>query len=92
MSKKKTNIYLQRLNSFGQKVEYKYNCISLFSGGGGLDLGAHFAGFKSLLVSDIIPSYTGTIKANLRHVAVYNDDVMGLTAEKIRDIVILHAD
>lgn len=86
MSKKKTNIYLQRLNSFSKEVDYKYNCISLFSGGGGLDLGAHFAGFKTLLVSDIIAAYTETIKANLPHVSVYNDDAMDLTAEKIRGL------
>lgn len=86
MSDKQTNIYLQRLNSFRKEVNYRYNCISLFSGGGGLDLGAHFAEFKTLLVSDIIPSYTATIKANLPHVSVYNDDAMDLTSAKIRDL------
>ena len=92
LSKKKTNIYLQRLNSFSKEVDYKYNCISLFSGGGGLDLGAHFAGFKTLLVSDIIPAYTETIKANLPHVSVYNDDAMDLTAEKIRGLANVESD
>ena len=92
MSEKKTNIYLQRLNSFSKEVDYKYNCISLFSGGGGLDLGAHFAGFKTLLVSDIIPTYTETIKANLPHVSVYNDDAMDLTAEKIRSLANIKGD
>lgn len=86
MEKEKTNIYLRRLNLFKKKAKYKYNCISLFSGGGGLDLGAHFAGFKSLLVSDIIPAYTDTIKANLPYVSVYNDDAMALTADKIREL------
>ena len=92
MNQKKTNIYLQRLNSFSQEVEYKYNCISLFSGGGGLDLGAHFAGFKTLLVSDIVPAYTQTIKANLPHVSVYNDDAIDLTAAKIRDLAKMNQD
>jgi DNA (cytosine-5)-methyltransferase 1 len=92
LSKRKTNIYLQRLNSFSKEVDYKYNCISLFSGGGGLDLGAHFAGFKTLLVSDIIPGYTATIKANLPHVSVYNDDAMDLTAEKIRGLANIEGD
>lgn len=92
MNEKKTNIYLQRLNSFSKEVDYKYNCISLFSGGGGLDLGAHFAGFKTLLVSDIISSYTDTIKANLPHVSVYNDDAMDLTAEKIRSLTKIEGD
>ena len=82
------NIYLKRLASFGSSVEYKFNCISLFSGGGGLDLGAHFAGFKSLLVSDIIPEYTRTIKENLPHVSVYNDDAMDLTPELILEDIV----
>lgn len=86
MNNKKMNIYLQRLSLFGKDVEHKYNCISLFSGGGGFDLGAHFAGFKTLLVSDIIPTYTETIKSNLPHVSVYNDDAMDLTPEKIRSL------
>jgi len=80
------NIYLKRLNSFNKVKKYDYNCISLFSGGGGLDLGAHFAGFKSLLVSDIIPQYTQTIKHNLPHVSMYNDDAMALTPQKIREL------
>ena len=92
MGKHEINIYLKRLASFGAYVDYKYNCISLFSGGGGLDLGAHFAGFKSLLVSDIIPSYTDTIKTNLPHVSVYNDDAMDLTAEKIRNMAKVEGD
>lgn len=92
MSKDELNIYLQRLNAFSKDGEYKYNCISLFSGGGGLDLGAHFAGFKTLLVSDIIPAYTETIKANLPHVSVYNNDAMDLTAENIRSIAKINSD
>lgn len=86
------NVYLKRLDSFKKAVSYKYNCISLFSGGGGLDLGAHFAGYKSLLVSDIIPQYTATIKHNLPHVNVYNDDAMDLTPEKIRKLSSIKGD
>lgn len=92
MDEKNTNIYLQRLNAFSKEGKYSYNCISLFSGGGGLDLGAHFAGFKTLLVSDIIPAYTETIKANLPQVSVYNDDAMDLTAEKIRCLAKIDGD
>ena len=83
---KTTNVYLQHLNSFSRNSRCKYNCVSLFSGGGGLDLGAYFAGFKSLFVSDLMPTYTKTIKTNLPHVNVYNDDAMALTPQKIRDI------
>ena len=80
------NAYIRHINSFPRETHYTHNCISLFSGGGGLDLGAHFAGFRSLLVSDLMPTYTQTIKHNLPHVSVYNDDAMALTPELIREI------
>lgn len=92
MSAMENNIYLQHLNSFPKVAAYTHNCISLFSGGGGLDLGAHFAGFKSLLVSDIIPQYTETIRHNLPHVKVYNDDAMELTPERIKEIANVEGD
>jgi len=82
----KSNAYLQHLNSFVRRSKYHFNCISLFSGGGGLDLGASFAGFKSLFVSDIVPTYTETIKHNLPHVHVYNEDAMALTPDLIRQM------
>lgn len=86
MVENKQNAYLKYLNSFQKDLPSKFKCISLFSGGGGLDLGAHLAGFESLLVSDIIPRYTETIKQNLPWVEVYNDDAMALTAEKLREL------
>ena len=43
-------------------------------------------------MSDIIPSYTETIKANLPHVSVYNDDAMDLTAQKIRALAKIDGD
>lgn len=92
MSEKEKNVYLKHLGSFPKATTYTHNCISLFSGGGGLDLGAHFAGFKSLLVSDIIPQYTETIRHNLPHVNVYNDDAMELTPEKIKKIAGIKGD
>lgn len=78
-----TNPYLQRLNSFSKDIDYMFNCVSLFSGGGGLDLGVNLAGFKSLFVSDIIKSNVETIKHNLPHVFAYTADVQNLTAHEI---------
>ena len=77
------NPYLQRLNSFTKDIRYKYSCISLFSGGGGLDLGVNLAGFKSLFVSDLVPAYVTTIKHNLPHVKTYTKDATELTSEEI---------
>ena len=78
-----TNLYLKRLNSFTSDIQYKFTAISLFSGGGGLDLGVNLAGFKSLFVSDLFPTYVDTIKQNLPHVKTYTKDATELTAEEI---------
>lgn len=86
MSNIMDNPYLQHLNSFPKNKKCGHTCVSLFSGGGGLDLGAHFAGFKSLFVSDLMPTYTKTIKRNIPSVQVYNDDAMALTADKIKKL------
>lgn len=77
------NLYLKRLNSFTPDIQYKFTAISLFSGGGGLDLGVNLAGFKSLLVSDLVPTYVDTIKYNLPHVKTYTKDATELTAKEI---------
>lgn len=81
-----SNPYLQRLNSFTSSIQYKFTAISLFSGGGGLDLGVNLAGFKSLFVSDLIPTYVDTIKQNLPHVRTYSKDATKLTAAEILDL------
>ena len=86
MNKRTPNPYLEYLGSFKKNHRCKYNCVSLFSGGGGLDLGAYCAGFESRFVSDVKPAYTATIKRNLSHVTVYNDDAMQLTGAKIREM------
>ena len=80
------NAYLKYLSAFQKKSISNLKCISLFSGGGGLDLGANLAGFESLLVSDIMPRYTETIKHNLPGVNVFNGDAMELTPELLREL------
>lgn len=80
------NAYLKYLNAFQKKSVSDLKCISLFSGGGGLDLGANLAGFESLLVSDIMPRYTETIKHNLPGVNVFNGDAMELTPKLLREL------
>ena len=58
--------------------------MGLFCGGGGLDLGLAFAGFKCSLVSDLAPVFVETIASNLDGAVPYPADAMELTAEDLR--------
>ena len=80
------NPYLTRLNSFTKTRPTNLTCISLFSGGGGLDLGAYLARFRTLLASDVKPAFIQTIKHNLPDVKIYSEDAMLLTPEILRNI------
>lgn len=48
----------------GVKVETKVSVISLFSGGGGLDIGFHDAGFKIVECNEIEPNFAATLRRN----------------------------
>lgn len=69
------NEYLSELDSFlipnrGNKLGY----VSVFCGGGGLDLGFTSAGFRPLFSSDVVPAYCDTIHKNLgKHIAEPHD-------------------
>ena len=80
------NPYLKRLNSFGRRRPTNLTCISLFSGGGGLDLGAYLARFRTLLASDVKPAFIETIHHNLPDINIYSEDAMQLTPQILRQI------
>jgi DNA (cytosine-5)-methyltransferase 1 len=70
------NEYLQHLDKHlsipatGNGLGY----VSVFCGGGGLDLGFTSAGFKPLFSSDVVPAYCDTIHLNLgAHIAEAHD-------------------
>lgn len=69
------NEYLEELDTLG--IPRKGNglgYVSVFCGGGGLDLGFTSAGFKPLFSSDIVPSYCETVHKNLGgHIAEPHD-------------------
>lgn len=79
------NEYLHELDSLivpkrGNGMGY----VSVFCGGGGLDLGFATAGFKPLFSSDVIPTYCDTIRTNLvGHLSEAHD----ITSLSGRDVV-----
>lgn len=61
--------------------------VSLFSGGGGLDLGLKQAGFEPLFATDFEKSSADTFRANLPDVPFYHGDVRHLTRTQIEAAV-----
>lgn len=82
------NEYLERLSSLPRikEISYRYNAISLFSGGGGLDLGAAFAGFHVDFASDLYSQHCDTIAYNFPHCVTLGMDAQDLTGEKIKEL------
>jgi DNA (cytosine-5)-methyltransferase 1 len=82
-----SNLYLKRLNSFkpDNLLNPQFNMISLFCGGGGLDLGLGFAGFGSLVSSDLAPINVKTVSSNLPHAKELIENAFDLTSEKLFD-------
>jgi DNA (cytosine-5)-methyltransferase 1 len=72
---KRRNNYLEELDSLAiPKSKNGFGYVSVFCGGGGLDLGFSAAGFEPLFSSDVIPSFCETIHMNLRgHIAEPHD-------------------
>lgn len=71
----KCNEYLAELDSLSVPTEKNgMGYVSVFCGGGGLDLGFAAAGYKPLFSSDVIPVYCETIHNNLGgHIAEPHD-------------------
>ncbi|MDV6373315.1 DNA cytosine methyltransferase [Deinococcus arenicola] len=83
-----TNAYLEELWSLPKpnKISYKFKLASLFSGGGGLDVGLALAGFEPRFSSDVYEQHCQTLSHNfLRDVALVAD-VSNLTGDKIREV------
>ena len=82
------NKYLSLINNLKvPKTKNGLNYISLFSGGGGLDLGFSLGGFKGLYSSDIVEHYCNTIRHNFPSHIVERHDLNDLSGEHVRSLV-----
>lgn len=77
------NPYLRRLDHFKRDLlqNPQRTMISLFCGGGGLDLGLSLAGFGTRVASDIAPAFVETVAANIPHAKPLAEDALKLTKE-----------
>lgn len=61
------------------------NLLSLFTGAGGLDLGFHKAGFRTIIANEFDTKICPTFRANFPNVNLIEGDVRNLTSEMISD-------
>lgn len=80
------NSYLKTLADLPRldNIDYKFSAVSLFSGGGGLDLGVSLAGFEVVFSSDIEMQLGETVKFNVPEATVLAKDIRELKANEIR--------
>lgn len=81
------NEYLFLLNNLYPPLEGKNKAIavSLFSGGGGLDLGLSWAGFNIKYANDTVTSYCQTLAYNFPHCIAETKDIRTLTGQEIKE-------
>lgn len=82
------NIFLKRLQAIPKlcEVNYRYTSVSLFSGGGGLDLGLALAGFRTKFATDSEQPHCQTISHNFLDCLTEAIDVQRLTGKKIKEV------
>ena len=84
------NDYLSSLNSLSMSSAYKSDrltAISLFSGGGGLDLGLSLAGFNFAYANDETQAFCDTLAYNFTDCTAAAKDVSKVTGEEIQKTI-----
>jgi DNA (cytosine-5)-methyltransferase 1 len=83
------NSYLTALNSLRlpRKRSKELVAVSLFSGGGGLDLGLSLAGFNFNYSNDEVQYYCDTIAYNFQNCVTEAKDVRDLKGHEIRELI-----
>lgn len=83
------NSYLAALNTLKlpQKKSQKLIGVSLFSGGGGLDLGLSLAGFDFKYSNDEVQFYCDTIAYNFPDCVTETKDIRELKGESIKELI-----
>lgn len=82
------NPYLRHLRLLPKPkdLEYEHNAVSLFAGGGGLDLGLAMAGFEIKFSTDIESAHCETITHNFPDTATVVIDANELSSDSIRKL------
>ena len=65
----------------------KPSAVSLFAGGGGMDIGVDQAGFETICAIDFDPHCTNTLRRNAPEKTVRNVDVRLVDAERLQDML-----
>jgi DNA (cytosine-5)-methyltransferase 1 len=83
------NPYLTALNALRlpQTSNKEFVSVSLFSGGGGLDLGLSLAGFDFRYANDEVQYYCDTISYNFQNCVVEAKDIRDLKGQEIKEII-----
>lgn len=86
------NVYLRRLSSFSREraSRGKRALVSLFCGGGGLDVGLNLAGFATKVCSDLSPAFVDSVTFNLPHAVGIAEDAIKLTGQRIFELAGTH--
>ena len=83
------NSYLTALNSLRlpRKANKEFVAVSLFSGGGGLDLGLSLAGFDFKYSNDEVQCYCDTIAYNFPNCLTETKDIRYVQGHQIRELI-----